>query len=80
MVNDTFLLSILETLLIFQIGKLDNQEDNHHYCFINVHYGIYRIINSNLFRYPTETVKSKSDLKKKRGVNFGNEREKIRKD
>ena len=80
MVNDTFLLSILETLLIFQIGKLDNQEDNHHYCFINVHYGIYGIINSNLFRYLTETIKSKSDLKKKRGVKFGNEREKIRKD
>ena len=80
MVNDTFLLSILETLLIFQIGKLDNQEDNHHYCFINVHYSIYGIINSNLFRYLTETIKSKSDLKKKRGVKFGNEREKIRKD
>ena len=80
MVNNTCLLSILETLLIFQIGKLDNQEDNHHYCFINVHYGIYGIINSNLFRYLTETIKSKSDLKKKRGVKFGNEREKIRKD
>ena len=42
--------------------------------FINIHYGIYWMIKSNLFRYPIEKVNSKSGAKKKRGVKCGNEK------
>ena len=42
------------------------------YCyFINIHYGTYGIIKSDLFRYPIETVNSEIGAKKKRGVKFG---------
>ena len=38
---------------------------NHHCYCINIHYVIYGIIKSDLFRYPVETVGSKCDAKKK---------------
>ena len=44
---------------------------NHHSYFINVHcnihYGIYRTIKINLFRYPIETDDSKNGVKEKKG-------------
>ena len=38
---------------------------NHHCYCINIHYVIYGIIKSDLFRYPVETANSKRDAKKK---------------
>ena len=45
---------------------------------INIHYGIYEIIKSDLFRYPIKTVDSKSGASEKRGVQVGNKRKKNR--
>lgn len=47
-----------------------------HCYLINIQYGIYGIINSNLFRYPIKTVDSKIGTKEKRGIKFGNTQEK----
>lgn len=45
---------------------------------MNIHYGIYGIKN-DLFEYPIETVDSKSGVKEKKGVKFGNGMNKNRK-
>lgn len=47
-----------------------------HCYLINIQYGIYGIINSNLFRYPIKTVDSKIGTKEKWGIKFGNTQEK----
>ena len=67
-------LSILGTLAMLQIEKSMTflfsiygyfAKHNHHCYCINIHYVIYGIIKSDLFRYPVETVNSKRDAKKK---------------
>ena len=48
-------------------------QNNHHCYFINIHYGFYGIIKSGLFKYPKETIDSKSGAKEKRDVKFDKE-------
>lgn len=60
-------------------GAQTKIKHKHHCYFVNIQYGIYGIINSNLFRYPIKTVDSKVGTKEKRGIKFGNTQEKNRK-